>query len=184
MGLPVPRMSLQQFLDWEQQQAERHEFHRGEVYAMGGGSARHNRVILNLAARLSDLLESSGCQVFAESMQVRLADDAVLYPDVVVSCGKPLAGDERAVSEARLIVEVLSPSTRGYDRRDKFILYRSLASLQQYLLIDPSSREVEVFTRTAAGWLLAEQTGAEALQLSSLALALPMSAVFRGVEPG
>ena len=181
MGLPISRMTLAEFLAWESQQDSRHEFHRGETFAMTGGSARHNRVILNLAARLADHLDGTPCQVFAESMKVQLAD-AILYPDVMVSCGKAQAGDEQTVTDPKLIIEVLSPSTKGCDKRDKFILYRGLPSLREYALIDPASREVEVFSLTAGGWLLSDQTRSDELVLGSVDWRLPMSALFKGVE--
>lgn len=182
MGLPATQTTLDDFLDWENRQDTRHEFFRGDVFAMTGGSARHNRVILNLAARLGEHLDGTPCQVFAESMKVQLADEAILYPDVVVTCGKALAGDEQRISDPRLIIEVLSPSTQGYDKRNKFILYRRLASLREYALIDPTSREVEVFVLTADGWLLSDQTRSEVLLLASIDCRLPMAAVFKGVE--
>lgn len=175
-------LTLAQFLAWEGEQPERHEFYRGEVIAMVGGTARHNRVILNLAGRLSEHLDGTGCQVFAETMKVQLADEAILYPDVLVACGKPEAGDEQVVRDPKLIIEVLSPSTKGYDRRNKFILYRTLPSLQEYVLIDPSTREVEVFTLTDGGWLLTDQTKAAELRLASIAATLSIDAVFKGVE--
>lgn len=183
MGLPLSKMTLAGFLAWEGQQDTRHEFFKGEVFAMTGGSARHNRVILNLAAHLATHLDGTPCQVFAESMKVQLADDAILYPDVMVTCGKALAGDEQTVTDPKLIIEVLSPSTQGYDKRNKFILYRGLPALREYALIDPASREVEVFTLTAEGWLLSDQTRAGELVLASLGCRLPMEAVFKGVEP-
>jgi hypothetical protein len=74
MGLPIARLTLTEFLAWEAEQPDRHEFHRGEVFAMVGGTARHHRVILNLAARLGEHLDGSGCQVFAETMKLQLAD--------------------------------------------------------------------------------------------------------------
>lgn len=149
---------------------------------MTGGTARHNRVILNLASRLGQHLHGSPCQVFAESMKVQLADFGVLYPDVMVTCGKSQAGDEQVVTDPTLIVEVLSPTTRGYDKRDKFILYRTIATLREHALIDPASREVEVFTLTADGWLLSDQSAAQSLTLASLGLTMPMADLFRGVE--
>jgi Uma2 family endonuclease len=181
MGLALHRMSFADFLAWEQAQPDRHEFHRGEVFAMVGGTARHNRVILNLATALLPHLDGTPCQLFTETMKLALADETVLYPDLMVACGGPLAGDEQAIANPKLVVEVLSPSTRGYDKRDKFMLYRSLPSLREYALVDPSSRAVEVFTWTDAGWLLADQTGRAELRLASVALQLPQAELFKGV---
>ena len=132
----MQKMSVDEFLAWEEHQPERHEFYLGETFAMVGGTARHNRVILNLASRIGDHLDGTSCQVFAENMKVQITE-GILYPDVMVTCGKAEAGDEQTVSDPKLIIEVLSPSTRGYDKRDKFILYRTLASLREYVLIDP-----------------------------------------------
>jgi Uma2 family endonuclease len=175
-------MSLAEFLAWESEQTDRHEFYRGETFAMVGGSLRHNRVILNLASRLGDHLDGTPCQVFAETVKVQVSE-GVLYPDVMVTCGKAEAGDELAVTDPKLIIEVLSPGTKGYDKRDKFILYRTLATLREYVLIDPAQRQVEVFTLAAAGtWMLTDQTTADVLTLASLDLVLPMAAVFKGVK--
>jgi Uma2 family endonuclease len=181
MGLPLQRMTCAEFLAWEEQQPDRHEFYRGETFAMVGGTARHNRVVLNLANRIGDHLDGTPCQVFAENMKVQLAE-GVLYPDVMVTCGQAEAGDEQTISDPKLIIEVLSPNTKGYDKRDKFILYRTLASLREYVLIDPVNRQVEVFTLADAGaWLLTDQTTAVELALASIDCKLPMELVFKGV---
>jgi Uma2 family endonuclease len=175
-------MTLAEFLAWEEHQPDRHEFYRGDIFAMVGGTARHNRVVMNLGSRIADHLDGTGCQVFTESMKVQIAK-GILYPDVVVTCGKADAGDEQVITDPKLIVEVLSPSTKGYDQRDKFYLYRSLPSLREYVLIDPLDRRVEVFTLAEdAAWRLVEQTQAGSLTLSSIDLAIPMEVVFKGVE--
>ena len=70
MAAPPQNMTLADFLTWEEHQSERHEFFRGETFAMVGGTARHNRVILNLASRIGDHLDGTACQVFAENMKV------------------------------------------------------------------------------------------------------------------
>lgn len=182
MVIPLQKLTLADFLAWEEHQPERHEFFRGETFAMVGGTARHNRVILNLASRIGDHLDGTTCQVFAENMKVQIAE-GVLYPDVMVTCGKAEAGDEQTVTDPKLIIEVLSPSTMGYDKRDKFILYRTLASLREYALIDPAKRQVEVFTRAEGGrWTLTDQTAADVLTLTSIDCNLAMKLVFKGVE--
>lgn len=182
MGLPLAKMTLAEYLAWEEYQPDRHEFYRGDVFAMVGGTARHNRVIMNLGSRIADHLDGSGCQAFTESMKVQIAE-GILYPDVVVTCGKADAGDEQVITDPKLIIEVLSPSTKGYDQRDKFYLYRSLSSLREYALIDPSDRRVEVFTLVEDGaWRLVDQTKAGTLNLSSIGFAVPMEVVFKGVE--
>jgi Uma2 family endonuclease len=182
VAVPLQKLTRAEFLVWEEAQPERHEFFRGEIFAMVSGTARHNRVILNLASRIGDHLDGTACQVFAENMKVQITD-GVLYPDVVVSCAKAVAGDEQVVTDPKLIIEVLSPHTKGYDRRDKFILYRTLPSLREYVLIDPATRQIEVYTFAENGvWMLKEQTNAEVLTLTSIDFKLPMGLVFKGVE--
>ena len=180
--VPLQKMTLTKFLAWEEQQAERHEFFVGETSAMVGGTARHNRVILNLASRIGDHLDGTTCQVFAGSMKVQFAD-GVLYPDLMVTCGKAEADDDQAVTHPKLIVEVLSPGIRGYDQRDKFVRYRTLASLREYVLIDPVKRQVEVFSLVDGGaWLLTDQTTGGVLSLASIDCKFSMELVFKGVE--
>jgi Uma2 family endonuclease len=102
---------------------------------------------------------------------------------VVVTCGKSEAGDEQIVTDPTLTIEVLSPGTKDYDKRDKFILYRTLLSLREHALIDPAQRQVEVFTLAQGGtWTLTDQTTAAVLTWASIACELPMESVFRGVE--
>ena len=174
-------MTLADFLTWEEYQTERHEFFRGKTFAMVGGTARHNRVILNLDSRIGDHRDGTACQVFAENMKMQIPD-GVLYPDVMVTCGKAEVGDEHMVSDFKLIIEVLSPSHRGYDQRDKFILYRTLASLREYALIEPAKRQVEVFTWTEGGtWTLTDQKAADVLTLASIDCTLAMELVFKGM---
>lgn len=182
MGLPLHKPTLAEFLAWENAQHDRHEFYRGEIFAMVGGTSRHNRVIVNLTRHIDAHLDGTACRVYAENMKVQLAEEGVLYPDVMVACGTAESGDEQAITDPKLVIEVLSPSTKGYDQRDKFILYRSLPSLREYVLIDPETRRVEVFTLADAGaWLLTDQTNAGALTLKTIDLALPFDQLFKGV---
>ncbi len=182
--MPLRKFSLAEFLAWEAQQPGRHEFYGGETFAMVGGTARHNRVILNLASSIGSHLDGTACQVFAQTMKAQLAH-GVLYPGLMVTCGSAVAGDEQAITDPLLVIEVLSPSTKGYDKRDKFILYRSFASLREYVLIDPALRQVEVFTLATSGaWMFTDQTREDTLSLESIDIRLPMAMVFKGVGGG
>ena len=164
-----PRMTKAEFLAWEARQPERFEFWDGEIFGMVGATAGHNRVILNLASRLKEHLRGSPCQVFIDGMRVEIGERGVLYPDVVVTCDK-VGRDDTAIRDAVVVVEVLSPSTLGYDRTGKLAYYRMLPSLQEYVLIDPKGT-VEV-------WRGQWKTAGEALALPSIGLALPVEAVF------
>ena len=184
MGIPLQELTLAAFLDWENAQPERHEFHRGEVFAMVGGRRSHGRVVLNLARRLAEQLDASPCQVFAEAMKVQVADDTILYPDVFVTCDKADLATEVIFRAPTLVIEVLSPATQAYDRSQKFALYRRLASLQEYILVDPESRRVEAFRRTADGsWVFHDMSQDQEMAVPSIACVVTMAQVFDGVDP-
>jgi len=184
MGSPLPKLSLEDFLLWENQQPDKHEFHRGEVFAMVGGRRVHGRVVSNLNAALNAGLRGSPCQVFSESMKVQPADDTILYPDVFVTCDAADLRTDQIFRSPKLVIEVLSPSTQAYDRSLKFALYRRLASLQEYVLVDPDTRRIEAFRIGADGlWVLHDMSERPALTLASVGCDIPMADVFDGVEP-
>ena len=178
-----PRLTLQEYLDWENAQPEKHEFHRGEIFAMTGGRRTHGRVVSNLNRRLCEALDDSACQVFSEGMKVQVADDTILYPDVFVTCDRVDLSTDQIFRSPKLVIEVLSPSTQAYDRSKKFALYRHLTSLQEYILVDPETRRIESFTRSAAGqWVLNDMSEDAAMMVVSIECTVAMSDVFAGVE--
>ena len=184
MGQALTRLNLQEFLDWENQQAERHEFHHGEVFAMVGARRVHGLISLNIAASLKTQLKGSSCRVFADSMKIRVGADAILYPDVFVTSDAADLRTEQLFTAPTVVVEVLSPSTQSYDRGAKFTLYRSLPSLREYMLVDPDTREVQLFRRGADGlFTLHDLTGREHIRLESVSCELLATDVFDGVEP-
>jgi Uma2 family endonuclease len=178
-----PKLTLQEYLIWENAQPEKHEFHRGEIFAMTGGRRTHGRVVSNLNRRVSEAMDGSGCQVFAEGMKVQVADDTVLYPDVFVTCDRADLSTDQIFRAPKLVIEVLSPSTQAYDRSKKFALYRQLASLQEYILVDPDTRRIESFTRSAQGeWVLHDMSDDAAMVAASIECTVAMSDVFAGIE--
>ncbi len=184
MGLSALRLSMQDFLRWENEQQERHEFYRGDVFAMVGVRRVHGAVSGNLFAAFRQHLKGTPCAAFTESLKVQIADDAIVYPDVFVTCDSADLRTDMLFKAPVLVVEVLSDSTAAYDRGLKFSLYRRLPSLREYLLVDPEARTVEVFRRNAQGvFELHDQTGADALRLDAIDLTLSMTEVFDGVEP-
>ncbi len=184
MGQPLSNLSLQEFLDWENQQPERHEFHRGEVFAMVGARRVHGLIGLNIAASLKSQLKGTPCRAFADSMKLRIAADTILYPDVFVTCDPGDLRTDQVFTAPTLVVEVLSPSTQSYDRGSKFTLYRSIMTLREYMLVDPDTREVQLFRRGADSlFTLHDLTGREQITLDSIGCELLASEVFDGVEP-
>jgi Uma2 family endonuclease len=183
MALPQKRLSLPEFLKWENSQSSRHELYRGEVFAMVGARRVHGLIAGNVFASLRALLKGGPCRAFAESMKVQTADDSLFYPDVFVTCDEADLRTDMVFRQPTVIVEVLSDSTQAYDRGLKFSAYRQIARLQEYVLIDPDTRRLEVFRRNERGnFELFDQSGTGFLVLASLNLSVAMAEVFDGVE--
>lgn len=176
-------LSLAEFLAWEELQAARDEFFRGKVVDMACSTRGHGRVITNLARHLGRHLDATRCQPFLQGMKVQVGDEAVLYPDVFVTCDERFAADDPVVTAPVLVIEVLSPSTQRYDRSEKFAIYRKLPSLREYVLIDPDTRRVEVFRPQSDGsWSFRDMTEGGRLVLASIELELDLAQVFKGMD--
>jgi Uma2 family endonuclease len=184
MGHAQPAMTLAEFLAWEETQAERHEFVRGEVFAMVGARRVHGIVSGNVFATLRQQLRGTPCQAFTESMKLRVADDVLFYPDVFVTCDPGDLQTDVVFHAPTLVVEVLSERTQSYDRGQKFTWYRRLPSLQEYLLIDPDTRELQLFRRGADGlFTLHDLTGMPQVDLASIGCSLPADEIFERLDP-
>lgn len=183
MGVPIHKQTLTEYLEWEQGQTERHEFHNGEIFAMVGARRGHNRVIVRLVHFLDAHLDGALCQVFAEGMKVQISEDTVLYPDLLVTCNQHFSADDQVVTDPILVVEVLSPSTQAYDRSQKFALYRRLPSLREYALIDPDTRRVEVMRLGKDGlWDFIDQSEQAEVEFTSVDFRLALADLFKGMD--
>ncbi len=147
-SLEIPQMSPQEYLAWEEQQPLKHEYIDGEVFAMAGGTLPHNAIAVNLTTALKPHLRSKGCRVFMADVKVGVSEKGSFhYPDVMVTCDERDKKAKRIVRFPCLIVEVLSPSTEGYDRGKKFTRYRRIETLKEYVLIDTEQMSVECHRR-------------------------------------
>lgn len=142
----------------ERASSEKHEYAFGEIFAMTGASLRHVAIVGNIASELRNQLRQRPCQVY--SMHLRVCVDRnhrYTYPDVVVCCAPAQLLDETldTLLNPELIVEVLSESTRNYDRGDKFQQYRGIPSFREYLLVDQAKVHVERYSKQSDGtWSL------------------------------
>ncbi len=153
MSLPLQKaLSLFDYLAFDSESQERHEYVGGRIYAMTGGTMRHSRIALNVASMLGNRLGGSPCQVFINDMKLHVqATDSVYYPDVFVYCGSSIANDEKVAQDATLVVEVLSDSTAEIDRREKLVAYQKLPGLRAYWIVSQTEQRVEVYSRDAEG---------------------------------
>ena len=182
-------MTIAEYLAFEETSEERHEYHDGEVFAMSGGTVEHGRVCRNLTIMLGNRLRGSGCENFDSNMRVAVSTARrFVYPDATVVCGPPKfhEGDPKrtTIVNPRVVFEVLSESTEGYDRGDKFDQYRRIESLEEVILIGRTSLGAQGFLRQDDGtWSLAAWDGIGGLaRIRCLDLKLPLSELYEGVE--
>jgi len=153
-AIAQPIMTVDDYLTWEAEQPEKHDFFRGEVFAMTGGTLRHNRATLRSMIAFENHLQGKSCRVFAGDVKVAVnVAEHLFYPDVVVTCNaQDLSNlDAVKISAPVLVLEVLSPSTAAYDRGQKFLSLQKQTSLQEYALLDAQAPRLEVHRRNAAG---------------------------------
>ena len=175
-------LSEANYLAGEELPGLRHEYVQGEIYAMTGASKTHGIIAGNVFALLRTHLRGSPCRTWTADMKVQVASvSAYYYPDVVVTCSpQDLAADapKNYLTAPQVIVEVLSASTEQVDRREKWLNYRQLDSLREYVLIDQERQWAEVFHRGAEGWLHEICQAGETLSLQSLDLQLAMDEIY------
>jgi len=190
-AIPVTnqRYTVKEYYDLEMAAEVRHEFHDGDILAMAGGSMSHSQICINLGREISLRLKGSPCQVFDSNLRSRIeASNRNVYPDLSIVCG-PVERDPRdksngTITNPRVVIEVISPSTERYDRTEKRDHYLKLPSLEAHVLIDQDRLRVEILSRTSDGrWELDFATGIDgALKLAMLKIEIPLREVYDRVE--
>jgi len=184
---PTPLLTPEQYLASERTGDQKHEYYRGEVFAMVGASFEHVGIVSNLVISLGNQLQGRPCRVFSSDLRVKVSQTGLYtYPDVGVVCDEPQFDDAYGdtLLNPRVIIEVLSASTEGYDRGKKFAHYRTIESLTEYLLIGQDQPRVEQYIRQPNhDWLLHEATEpAETIHLPSVECDLKLSDVYTNIE--
>jgi Uma2 family endonuclease len=189
------RYTLQEYYQLEAASDERHEYldgyiiPRGEALAMSGGSFEHSIIIANLLGELRLQLRGKPCRTFESNLRVRIGRRIrYVYPDLGVYCGEPaledIPGAGQALTNPRVIFEVLSPSTADRDRGAKFDAYREIESLEEYVLVSSDAAHVQSFLRQPDGtWSLLPVAGIEAVaRIRSLQIDLPLAEIYASVK--
>lgn len=179
------QISREDYLKLEETSTEKHEFYQGQVFAMAGGTFQHARIGLNVTTELAVRLRGKLCQPMNSDMRITTHSGLNTYPDASVYCEQPeLTDNNKTLLNPVLIVEVLSPSTRSYDRGDKFHHYRSIPSLHDYLLIDSEVILVEHYQRMGAyEWNLHEYRQlTEMLTLESIDQTVTLASFYEGID--
>lgn len=171
------------YLAWEERSPGKHEYLAGEIFAMVGATDAHVTITMNLAVLLHAHVRGRPCRVYMADMKLRVdAADAFFYPDLLVTCAPEDHASSRFKSQPTLLVEVLSSTTAGFDRGQKFAIYRQLPSLREYVLIEQDRMSVECFRRDERDrWVLQAYGPGDSVELSSLDFSAPIEALYEDV---
>jgi Uma2 family endonuclease len=182
-ALPRHYLTPEEYLALERQAETKSEYRRGEVFSMAGASFAHNMIASNTLVSLVPQLKRRSCTAHSSDLRVNVrATSFYAYPDIVVVCGQPQFEDRHrdTLLNPTAIFEILSRSTEGYDRGEKFANYRTLESLTDYILVSQYRALVEHFTRQPGeSWLVKTYAGLEAvLSISSIGCELPLADIY------
>lgn len=178
-------ITTDEYLEGEKLADTRHEYIDGEVYAMAGAGDAHVKASGNIFALLKSHIRGSGCSIYMSDMKVKPAtDDAFFYPDVMICCEDSDKKQNYIKQYPIIIIEVLSPSTEAFDRGEKFARYRQIPNLKEYVLIDPSQYNIDVFRLNENNrWELFNFSEADAkLVLSSLNFQCSLADVYEDID--
>ena len=186
---PSTFLTPEEYLERERAALTKSEYYRGEMFAMAGASREHNLIVTNLVRELSELLRAGDYEVYSNDMRVLIsATGLYTYSDVVVVCDKPVLLDQHndTPSNPLLIIELLSESTKDYDRGGKFHQYMRIPSMQEYLTVSQTEILVDHAVCQADGGWLVREVGPDNgnLALSSLSIQLELAEIYRKVPLG
>lgn len=176
-------MTVEDYLAFEEASPVKHEYVDGRVYAMSGGTIDHDRIANNLRAVIDTHLGDGPCVVLGPDVRLRVSSTVYYYPDALVTCDQTISGDDIEVTAPCLVVEVLSDSTEATDRGDKFANYQTLATCEEYLLVNSRRRSVERFRRTEHGlWVYQRYAPDADVTLETIDLTCPVAALYRRTQ--
>lgn len=178
-------ITREEYFELENKSDIKHEFFKGEIFAMSGGSFKHARISGNTFSAFNVKLRGKCCTPTNSDMRIETPNGLITYPDAAIFCGSPeLTENQCALLNPVVIIEVLSPSTRRYDESGKFALYRSIPSFQDYLLIDSEKVFVQHFRKINADeWLLHDYFDlADAIVLNSIQETIYLHEIYDGIQ--
>ena len=173
-------LSVEEYLAFERQSSDKHEYVDGRLYAMAGGTSAHDRIGNNVRTALDTYFGDGPCAVHGPDMRLRTSPTIYYYPDAFVTCDEVIDPTADELTTARLVVEVLSDSTEAKDRGDKFANYQTLPAVEEYVLVDGRQRAVERFRRAANNlWTYQRYGPQDTVTLESIGLVVPVAALYR-----
>ncbi|NCQ97779.1 MAG: Uma2 family endonuclease [Microcystis aeruginosa W11-06] len=183
--IAVPNyISPEEYLAIEHQSQIRHEYRRGLVYAMAGGTDNHERIAFNFLKVIDEHLgDSTDCRFHSGNVKVNYQDQFYYYPDAFVTCDPRDRQDRYLKRYPKLIAEVLSPSTTAFDKGEKFQDYQQIETLEEYVLISQEIQRVECRRRNSLGiWETTIYETGDRVILQSINLELAITDLYRGID--
>jgi len=180
-------LTPEEYLELDRKAEQRSEYYNGEIFPVEGATREHGLLLVNLIGELRSQLKGKPCEAYTSCMKVRVAPRGpYTYPDIVVVCGeRKFADDLRDILlNPTVILEVLSPSTKDYDRAGKFEYYRGLVSLREYLTVAQNKIHVEHWARQPDNhWLFGDYTDrGQCVVIPSIGCTLALSEVYDRIE--
>jgi Uma2 family endonuclease len=181
------KISIEEYLEMENASLEKHEYYKGEVFAMSGAKLPHVKITGNFFNALANKLKGKKCQPFNSDLRIHIPTNTLFtYPDISIICGEviTLNNDEYNVLNPSVIIEVLSPKTKNYDRGEKFKLYRDIETLKEYILVDSQSVHIETFRLNEnKRWELEEYNDVNNyLEIKAINESILISELYEGVK--
>ncbi|HWK05210.1 MAG TPA: Uma2 family endonuclease [Puia sp.] len=184
------RFTIEEYLEMERASIEKHEYYQGEIFAMAGASNEHNDIFINLIRDIASWLKGKPCKPYGSDMRVHIPENSLFtYPDISIFCKDIFDGtvyEDNAIQPV-VLIEILSPSTRTYDRGAKFKLYQDIPTLKEYILVDSEAIGIEV-------WRLNEQKRwqlqlykdlSSLLEIQTVGFTVPLHEIYEGTHlPG
>ena len=177
-------ISSEEYLSIERQSSIRHEYRRGLVYAMAGGTDNHDRIAFNLLRIIDNHFgDASECRFYSGNVKVGYRDELYYYPDAFVTCDRSDRNNRYIKRFPKLIAEVLSSSTQAFDVSDKFDDYKQIDSLEEYVLISQQTQRVECHRRISEGvWESVIYEAGDRVVLESIGLEFAIASLYRGLD--
>ncbi|MBE9142670.1 Uma2 family endonuclease [Planktothrix mougeotii] len=177
----------EEYLALEETAIDKSEYHDGKIVTMTGGTTNHNSIIINLIANLKFGLRGKDYRLFTSDVRLWIPlTRRYVYPDIMVIQGEPIYPENNStvVTNPLMIIEVLSNSTKDYDRGGKFLAYRSISEFKEYILIDQYSYHIEQFAKISNGkWVLTEYDLEDSiLTLESVEFQIPLRDIYEGIN--
>ncbi|MBO9565627.1 MAG: Uma2 family endonuclease [Niastella sp.] len=181
------KYTIEEYLESEAKSDIKREYYKGELFAMSGATLPHNIITVNLLISLGILLNGKSCRPFNSDLRIHIPENTLFtYPDISIICGKPetLNDDNFNALNPTILVEVLSPSTKAYDRTKKFDLYKDIPTLKEYILVDSQSIKVEVWRIDQTNrWTLQEyKTQEEILEFKSVGVTMLLMKIYEDTD--